>query len=178
MLTQQPLDGQVLDFVPLWRGSPFDDVRQLEPADRKALRGVAAGLGSVRAEPGLRQRAIAALGRLRTVEDLNMLSTLARSDPDLRVRVAALSALSQTALAMAAPVLRDALMSGDAEERGAAERGLIWLTRDIGTRAVLDALKPPVGVGRLVRSAEALLNREQQKRASGARPCRVRSDPR
>lgn len=176
MLTQQPTDGRALDFVPLWRAQ-LGNAQQRRAEEHQELRAIAAGLGPTPPDPVLRTRAIEKLGRLRAVEDLNMLATLARSDVDAQVRVAALASLGGTGLAMAAPVLRDALMSSDPEERGAAEAGLIRLAHDIGTRAVLDAIRPPVGVGRLVRSAESLLIREQQKRSADPKPCRVRSDP-
>lgn len=62
-------------------------------------------------------------------------------------------------------------------ERAAAEKGIAKLARDVGTRAVLDAIRPPVGVGRLVRSAESLLLRERQKAAVRTKPRRARTDP-
>ncbi|BBX33340.1 hypothetical protein MMAG44476_17082 [Mycolicibacterium mageritense DSM 44476 = CIP 104973] len=205
MLTPQPLDGQAPEHLLLRRGSTLagngrttqpparerveqllrshgpEDVpavtRQLGPDDRLALRVVAAGIGSAATEPGLRRNAIAALGRLRGVEDLNMLFALARTDPDPVMRSSALLSLADTALAMVAPVLRDALASRDAMERAAAEKGIAKLARDVGTRAVLDAIRPPVGVGRLVRSAESLLLRERQKAAVRTKPRRARTDP-
>jgi hypothetical protein len=149
---------------------------RIEPDDRHVLRVIAAEPGSAESDPSLRRNAIAALGRLGAVDDLNMLVDLARSDPDPLVRSSALLSLADTALVLVAPVLRDALTSKDAVERVAAEKGITRLARDLGNRAVLDALRPPGGVSRLVKTAESLLIGQPQKASPRAKPRRARRD--
>jgi HEAT repeat protein len=149
---------------------------RLEPGDRDVLRVIAAETGSAESDPSLRRNAIAALGRLGAVDDLNMLVDLARSDPDPLVRSSALLSLADTALVLVAPVLRDALSSKDAVERVAAEKAITRLARDLGNRAVLDALRPPGGVSRLVKAAESLLTPQRQKTSTRAKPRRARTD--
>jgi HEAT repeat protein len=152
------------------------NARRLEPSDRPVLRVIATETGSAERDPSLRTNAIAALGRLGATEDLNMLVDLARSDPDPLVRSSALLSLANTSLILAAPVLRDALSSKDAVERVAAEKGITRLAAELGSRTVLDAMRPPRGLSNLVKTAESLLAPQRQKTSTRSTPRRARTD--
>jgi HEAT repeat protein len=140
------------------------------------LRVIAAETGSAERDPSLRTNAIAALGRLGAANDLNMLVDLARSDPDPLVRSSALLSLADTSLILVAPVLRDALTSRDAVERVAAEKGITRLAGELGNSAVLDALRPPRGVSRLVKTAESILAPQRRKTSTRSTPRRASPD--
>ncbi len=99
----------------------YDLLRQM--AREGALTGV---------NPRLRQNAIAALSRSPSIENLNLLTELARYGEDPYVRGHALFALGQTGAALATPVLVDALAAKDLFEAAAAERGLEALGRRSG----------------------------------------------
>ncbi len=86
-------------------------------------------------EPAIRQRAILLLGNFPTVENLNLLTDLARYGEDFYVRSYALISLGKTGLLLVAPVLREGLMSAEPIESIAAEKALTALGRKVGITA-------------------------------------------
>jgi len=91
-------------------------------------------------DPNLRRNAITALGRLVSVENLNLLAELATSDDDEVVRGDALTALARTGLRLAVPVLAHAQDSRSVVEATAARKGMAALTERLGPKAVGTAL--------------------------------------
>ena len=109
-----------------------------------------------------RKHAIALFGSLARTEDLNLLSDLARFDPEPAIRAEALMGLARTGVAMAVPTLVEAIASSDLLEAAAASKALEILARRLGpatvrahldkssakgkklTAAVLDKLARPI----------------------------------
>jgi HEAT repeat protein len=90
--------------------------------------------------PAIRRGAIQVLGESPTLENLALLTELALSGEDVYARSHALIALGRTGLALAAPLLCDALKSDDDQERKAAELGLRLLGGRVGP-VILAALR-------------------------------------
>ena len=93
-------------------------------------------------DPSLRRNAITALGRLASVENLNVLTELATRDDDELVRSSALTVLAGTGLSLAAPLLADAQDSRAPIEATAARKGLSALAERLGPDAVEAMLRP------------------------------------
>ena len=83
-----------------------------------------------------RKHAIALLGSLAATEDLNLLSDLARFDAEPAIRAEALTGLARSGVAMAAPILVEAIASSDLLEAAAASKALGILARKAGIEAV------------------------------------------
>jgi hypothetical protein len=93
-------------------------------------------------DPSLRRNAITALGRLASVENLNVLTELATRDDDELVRSNALTVLADTGLSLAVPLLADAQDSRAPIEAAAARKGLSALAARLGPDAVEVMLRP------------------------------------
>lgn len=93
-------------------------------------------------DPQIRRNAITALGRLASVEDLNVLTDLATGDEDELIRATALTVLAATGLRLAAPLLADAQESRDPVEATAARKALASLAARLGRETVENALRP------------------------------------
>ena len=72
---------------------------------------------------------------------MNVLEGIARRGDDPYVRGAALVALGQTGLRMAAPILADGLNAADPVEAASAEHGVVALGRAIGEPALRAAFQ-------------------------------------
>ncbi len=106
------------------------------------LRQIAREHGALSRDPSLRRNAITALGRIISVDNLNLLTELATSDDDERIRGDALTMLAGTGLRLAVPLLADTQDSRNPVESGAARKGLATLTDRIGPAAVEATLRP------------------------------------
>ncbi|TDD88729.1 HEAT repeat domain-containing protein [Actinomadura rubrisoli] len=93
-------------------------------------------------DPHLRRNAITALGRVVSVENLNVLAELAALDDDELIRASALTVLAGTGLRLAVPLLADAQESRSPVEAAAGAKGLAALADRLGTDAVEAALRP------------------------------------
>lgn len=87
-------------------------------------------------DPSLRRNAITALGRLISVENLNVLTELATRDDDALIRVSALTVLAHTGLLLAVPLLAVAQDSREPVEAAAARKGLAVLADRLSPDAV------------------------------------------
>jgi HEAT repeat protein len=125
-------------------------------------------------DPGVRKQAIAWLGRFATPDDLNILVSLARFDPDPGVRGAALISLGASGVQLAAPVLAAALASRDATEAVAASKALYALTDRIGADPVLSAISSIRDAG-LSKLAKKVL-KAREAAARGRRRSSTRAD--
>jgi HEAT repeat protein len=92
--------------------------------------------------PNLRSNAIAALARFVSADNVNLLTDLAKQDDDEVVRAHAMTALANTGLQLAAPVLADSLDSPHPIEATAARKGLANLTSRHGRTTVEALLRP------------------------------------
>jgi HEAT repeat protein len=110
--------------------------RQITPDDSALLRQIAREGALSGADPSVRAAAVTMLGRLPSVENLNLLAELAKRGEDLDIRAQALVSLGATGLELASPVLRDALAARDPLEAAAGAKGLEALARAIGSARV------------------------------------------
>jgi len=92
--------------------------------------------------PNLRNNAIAALAHLVSVDNLNLLTDLAKHDKDEVIRAHAMTALANTGLQLAVTVLADSLDSPHPIEATVARKGLANLTDRLG-RTTVEALMRP-----------------------------------
>jgi hypothetical protein len=83
-----------------------------------------------------RKHAIALLASRGANEDLNLLSELARFDPEPVIRAEALTGLGRSGVAMAAGILVEAIASNDRVEATAASKALAVLAQKAGIAAV------------------------------------------
>jgi HEAT repeat protein len=109
--------------------------REIKEEDLALIRQIAREGAVTNIEPVMRQRAILLLGTFPTVENLNLLTELARYGEDFYVRSYALLALGKTGLLLAGPVLSKGLSSADPIESNAAEKALTALGRQVGMAA-------------------------------------------
>jgi hypothetical protein len=114
---------------------------KLTEEDFELLRQIAQEGALAGTPPVLRQNAIAFLSDRPTPENVNVLEGIARRGDDPYVRGAALVALGQTGLRMAAPILADGLNAGDPVEAASAEHGVVALGRVIGEPALRAAFQ-------------------------------------
>jgi hypothetical protein len=123
-----------------------------------------------------RKHAIALLGSLAAIEDLNLLSDLARFDAEPAIRAEALTGLARSGVAMAAPTLVEAIASSDLLEAAAASKALDILARKVGIAAVRAHLEK--GPAKAKRLATAVL--DKMASPAGGRPVKrsqSRRDP-
>lgn len=150
-----PHDGDEAIFG----GEDFDLMRQI-------------ALESNASEPDLwvRRNAISMLASEPSPENLNVLTLLARANPDVNVRAEAVSALGRTGVVAVAAVLAEALGARDSMESIAARRALQHLAAVAGTSAVVAGIPGNDGLARRVSEAlEPTANPEQGKaRSTGA----------
>jgi hypothetical protein len=92
-------------------------------------------------DPSLRRNAITALGRLISVDNLNVLTELATGDDDELIRGSALTVLAGSGLLLAAPLLADAQNSREPVEAVAARKGLAALADRLSPDAVETVLR-------------------------------------
>lgn len=118
------------------------NLAQLSERHSSLLRQIAREPVTSAVNPGLRRNAITALARLVSADNLNLLTDLARRDDDELVRAHALTALANTELQLAVPVLADALGSPHHVEATAARKGLAVLTARLGPATVEAVLRP------------------------------------
>jgi HEAT repeats len=133
-----------------FRSNEFDLLRQI-------------ALASNASEPDLwvRRNAISVLATQPTPENLEVLTLLARANPDVNVRAEAVLALGRTGVVAVAAVLADALGARDSLEGAAARRALQHLAAAAGAPAVVAAL--PAGRRLARRVSEAIEERPKPK---------------
>jgi len=120
---------------------PDANLDQLTDRHSPLLRQIANDRQAYGRDPSLRRNAINALGRIISVENLNLLTELATRDDDEAIRTNALIALANTGLSLAVPLLADAQDSGHPVEAAAARKGLSTLADRLGTDTVEAALR-------------------------------------
>jgi HEAT repeat protein len=118
------------------------NLAQLTERHSPLLRQIAREPVTSAVNPNLRNNAIAALARLISVDNLNLLTDLAKHDDDEVIRAHAMTALAKTGLQLAVPVLADSLDSTHPIEATAAKKGLAYLTDRLG-RSTVEALMRP-----------------------------------
>ncbi|MFA1550225.1 HEAT repeat domain-containing protein [Actinomadura chokoriensis] len=106
------------------------------------LRRIAREPDTLGRDPQIRRNAVTALGRLASVEDLNVLTELATRDEDELIRGNALIALADTGLHLAVPLVAEAQTSSHPLEATAARKALSSLVERLGRDAVEGALRP------------------------------------
>ena len=116
------------------------DFRPFTSEDYPVLRRIALEETLVQADPWVRRHAISELAADTAPESLNVLSLLARSNPDVAVRVEAVFALARTGIAAMAPIVAAAASSRLGLESAAGERALRELAARAGVAAVGAAL--------------------------------------
>ncbi|WUH98397.1 HEAT repeat domain-containing protein [Spirillospora sp. NBC_00431] len=92
-------------------------------------------------DPQVRRNAITALGRLGSVENLNVLTDLATRDEDELIRSSALTVLGGTGLRLAVPLLADAQESSHPVEATAARKALSSLADRLGLDTIESSLR-------------------------------------
>jgi HEAT repeat protein len=117
-----------------------ENLAQIEEEDLPVLRRMAQESILSGNTPVLRRNAIAALSRFPTVENLNLLTELAQYGEDSYVRGASLTALANTNLAMALPLLKEGLAGRDLVEYRRAQEGLLRLAAEFGTGSIEDLM--------------------------------------
>ena len=150
---------------------------KLTEEDFELLRQIAQEGALAGTPPALRQNAIAFLSDRPTPENVNVLESIARRGDDPYVRGAALVALGQTGLRMAAPILADGLDADDPVEAASAEHGVVALGRAIGEpalRAAFEDERRPAVLGRLDGAMRRV--READKPARKPKRQQARSD--
>jgi len=118
------------------------NLAQLTERHSPLLREIAREPATSAVNPSLRRNAITALGHLVSVDNLNLLTDLARRDDDELVRASALTSLANTGPQLAVPVLADATGSPHPVEAVAAQKSLAVLTARLGPAAVEAVLRP------------------------------------
>jgi hypothetical protein len=109
---------------------------RIKPAQLPLVRRIALDHASEGGGMVARKHAIALLGSLGAIEDLNLLSDLARFDAEPAIRAEALTGLGRSGVAMAVPTLLEAIGSSDMLEAAAASKALDILARKVGIAAV------------------------------------------
>lgn len=118
-----------------------ESLAQIEEEDLPVLRRMAQESVLSGNEPILRRNAISVLSRYPTPENLNLLTELARFGGDPYVRGAAMTALANTRIIMALPLLKEGLAAQDPIEYRRAQQGLILMGSEFGTGRIRDLLK-------------------------------------
>jgi hypothetical protein len=108
----------------------------IKPAQLTLVRRIALDQSTEGDEIVLRKHAIAILGSLGAIEDLNLLSDLARFDREPGIRAEALVGLGKSGVALATPVLVHAIASDDPVEAAAASKALEILVTKAGDSAI------------------------------------------
>jgi HEAT repeats len=114
---------------------------KLTDEDFELLREIAQEGAIAGTPPVLRQNAITFLGELPTVENLNVLESVARRGDDPYVRGAALLALGKTGLSFVAPILAEGLAARDPIEAATAEHGVVALGLALGESGLRAAFR-------------------------------------
>jgi hypothetical protein len=117
-----------------------ESLAQIEPEDLPLLRRMATEGPLSRNEPTLRRKAIAVLGRFPTPDTLNLLTDLARYGDDAYVRGAALTALADTGVALAVPVITEGLTAKEPVEVRRAQEALRRVGVNLGAGRIREAL--------------------------------------
>jgi HEAT repeat protein len=149
----------------LLQHDPDESAATLSPRDMNLLRRIAVENAAANHVPAIRRSAIQLLGESPTPDNLSVLTALAVSGEDFYTRSHSLVALGRTGLALAAPLLRDALKSDRREERQAAEAGLRLLGGRVGPAIVtaLQASEPDRAVRDALGRVIAALGGERKK---------------
>jgi len=121
------------------------------------LRQIAAEGAPAGADPVVRKRAIAWLGRFAAPDDMNALVALAQYDLDPNIRGAAVLSLGASGAQLAAPILAAALRSSDLDESVSASKALGALADRIGAERVLASISSvrDAALSRLAKAALA-----------------------
>lgn len=117
-----------------------ENLAQIGQADLPVLRRIAQESVLSGNEPAIRRNAISVLGRFPTVENLNLLADLARYGEDPYVRGAALTALADTGIALALPLLKEGLAGRDSIDYRRAQQGLLRLGARLGSGRIKELL--------------------------------------
>lgn len=127
-----------------------------------------------------RKHAIALLGSLATIEDLNLLSDLARFDAEPAIRAEALICLARSGVAMAVPTLVEAIASSDLVEAAAGSKALEILSRKVGVATVKAHLDKSSAKGKKLATAavDKLAGPAQAKSAKRSESRRDQQIPR
>lgn len=120
------------------------NLARLTDEHSRLLRRIARERDTSGRDPSLRRNAVTALGRVISVENLNLLVELAVGDDDEHIRGNALTTLANTGLGLAAPLLADAQDSPSPVEAIAARKGLATLADRLGP----DSVEAALGSGR------------------------------
>ncbi len=116
------------------------NLAQIEADDLPVLQRIATEGPLSGNEPILRRNAIAVLSQFPTPETLNILTDLARYGEDVYVRGAALTALADTGVALALPVITEGFTTKEPVEINRAKEALRRIGASLGGGRIREAL--------------------------------------